>query len=132
MAPEAVPALASSFTAARQLLQDEEFGYYGGYGEEEGGGGYGGYGMSAARSVLELEEEAVAAPARAGSSSGPEAPVGKCYCRYDVQYQHWAMAEDVCKQALYAKCQVRRRAWRRLRGAVASSQRLSYGCSICN
>jgi hypothetical protein len=33
-------------------------------------------------------------------------PAGKCYCRYDADFNTWALAEDSCRQALYTRCQV--------------------------
>ncbi|KAI8477036.1 MAG: hypothetical protein J3K34DRAFT_498391 [Monoraphidium minutum] len=43
--------------------------------------------------------------ARAAAASGAmAAPPGQCYCRYDADYNTWALAEEPCKSALAAKC----------------------------
>lgn len=43
--------------------------------------------------------------ARAAAAGASMAiPVGQCYCRYDPDYNTWAIGEESCKQALYSKC----------------------------
>jgi len=42
--------------------------------------------------------------ARAVASSALSAPPGQCYCRFDADYNTWALGEEPCKQALYIKC----------------------------
>ena len=98
-------------------------GGYGGYGD----GGYGGYGYgaAAARSLIELgaddeqqqqeqepqeqgqqqqqQQQQQARGASAAPAPAPPAP-GTCYCRYDADYNTWALAEAPCKAALAAKC----------------------------
>ncbi len=43
------------------------------------------------------------ARAAAASSALAGAP-GQCYCRYDADYNTFALGEEPCKQALYTKC----------------------------
>eukprot|EP00879_Flechtneria_rotunda_P002375 GHRR01002570.1.p1 GENE.GHRR01002570.1~~GHRR01002570.1.p1 ORF type:complete len:483 (+),score=159.54 GHRR01002570.1:316-1764(+) len=38
------------------------------------------------------------------NSKALQIPVGSCYCRYDTDFNIWALAEDSCKQALYKRC----------------------------
>jgi hypothetical protein len=46
---------------------------------------------------------------RTGGSSGSlMLPAGQCYCRFDVDFSTWALAEEQCRDALYSRCQVRR------------------------
>lgn len=53
-----------------------------------------------------LSAAAVAALQQAHSSkrTSLSVPAGQCYCRYDVDFNVWALAEDSCKQALYQRC----------------------------
>jgi hypothetical protein len=44
------------------------------------------------------------ARAAAAASSLLSVPAGQCYCRYDPDYNTWAVGEDACKAALYTKC----------------------------
>ncbi len=88
-------------------------GYYGNneaggyYGNNEAGGYYGNneaggyYGMSA-RSMLQLDGELAPVPLPVAEAG----PVGQCYCRYESDYNTWALGEEACKNALYAKCKV--------------------------
>jgi hypothetical protein len=41
-----------------------------------------------------------------GKRSGWNVPAGQCYCRYDTDFNTWAVAEETCKQALYKRCKV--------------------------
>jgi hypothetical protein len=59
------------------------------------------------------EQPAAAAAAAAGLRSVRAAaaavgklsvPPGQCYCRYDHDYNTWALAEEPCRAALAAKC----------------------------
>jgi hypothetical protein len=105
--------------AARRLAQSA--GVYG----EEGAGGYG-----RTRRLRETVADEIAAlpqrqqqpqqaglpagdadvyealaSARATAASSLLAPApGQCYCRYDTDYGTWALGEESCKSALYAKC----------------------------
>lgn len=121
-AVEPVPAL----QPGRELLQDASAGgYYGGSeatgrrrlmqaDTTEGAGGY--YGgrrrvLEAGTEGLAEEEVAQSAAAAAAQQSAStvaadvsELPQGSCYCRYDSDYNAWALAETVCRDALYAKC----------------------------
>lgn len=63
-------------------------------------------GVSAA-AVAALKHAAQAKRARR-SSGGVVLPAGSCYCRYDQDFNTWALAEEACKDALYARCQVRK------------------------
>ncbi|WIA41558.1 hypothetical protein OEZ86_008924 [Tetradesmus obliquus] len=39
-----------------------------------------------------------------GKRSAWNVPAGQCYCRYDTDFNTWAVAEETCKQALYKRC----------------------------
>lgn len=43
-----------------------------------------------------------------GKRSAWNVPAGQCYCRYDTDFNTWAVAEETCKQALYKRCKVRK------------------------
>lgn len=45
-----------------------------------------------------------AAPRGAPDSSLLSAPAGQCYCRYNPDYNTWALGEEPCKAALLTKC----------------------------
>jgi hypothetical protein len=51
---------------------------------------------------------AAAAAARGGRAAAAASllapPAGACYCRYDADYNTWALGEEPCKAALRAKC----------------------------
>lgn len=112
----------------RQLLQGS--GGYGTYGMSTGGYGYGyGRGLMEDDIVLEPSDpllqyaeqraadttstgglSAALQQAQASSSKASRQqlsiPAGKCYCRYDTDFNTWALAEDTCKEALYQRCKV--------------------------
>lgn len=62
--------------------------------------------LQAAADGLSAAAAAALKQARSSKQSGLSVPAGQCYCRYDVDYNIWALAEDVCKQALYERCKV--------------------------
>lgn len=119
-------------SSGRHLLQSssDTAGSYGmgTYGMSTGGYGYG-YGsgrrlieddiiLEPSDPLLQYAEQRAAADAAAaapkhaqphGSSSSKQQlsiPAGKCYCRYDADFNTWALAEDTCKEALYQRCKV--------------------------
>ncbi|GBF93752.1 hypothetical protein Rsub_06084 [Raphidocelis subcapitata] len=105
------------YGGARRLAQST-----GGYGDE----GTGGYGRARRLGETVGDASAAAQPqqqqlwagrpagnvvdtavnsARAAAASSLLSPApGTCYCRYDTDYGTWALGEEGCKAALYAKC----------------------------
>lgn len=63
-------------------------------------------GVSAA-AVAALSAQHSSSSSRRHSSQLASIPAGLCYCRYDMDFHTWALGEDDCKSALYARCQVR-------------------------
>jgi hypothetical protein len=109
---------------------------YGGEGSTGGYGGYGGYGgSSTGRRLTEqlepedplLPQQQEASPAAAAAAAAPEEhtaaqvaaaaaqhparqqfvmPAGSCYCRFDTDFNTFAIADGACKDALYQRCKV--------------------------
>lgn len=59
-----------------------------------------------AAAALQQPQAQHGSSANASSQQVVGIPAGKCYCRYDSDFNTWALAEDSCRQALYTRCQV--------------------------
>lgn len=42
--------------------------------------------------------------ALATTTTAPTSPTGQCYCRYDFDWDTWALDDPTCKAALHSKC----------------------------
>ncbi|KAI8471459.1 MAG: hypothetical protein J3K34DRAFT_392875 [Monoraphidium minutum] len=58
----------------------------------------------AAAAVSAVAAAALRGARAAAASSLMAAPAGQCYCRYDSDYNTWALGEEGCKSALTTKC----------------------------
>lgn len=69
--------------------------------------------QTSAAKQLEQKQPAIASAAVAAALQHAQTaaitlalPAGQCYCRFDTDFNTWALGEGLCKDALYSKCKV--------------------------